>query len=162
MKNIIQKNVIIIILFIIILLGTVFAGLIYLDYNRVKEIDISNMEINSGDIQFHIDSVNNDLNSNYINIRGWAFKSGSNLSTVECYAGLMKISTKEVYKVNTVKEAREDVTTQFNDGYNYDNSGFFANFSKKKLEKGEYEIILLYLSDNNNIFVPTGETISIP
>gem|GEM_PF-3212503 len=161
MNKLIHKKVIIILLILIILLGFGFASLIYLDNSIVRKVDISDMKKNVADVQFTIDSVNNDENSNYISIRGWALKKGANISTVECYVGLINTSTNEYYKLNTVKEDRPDVTSHFNDGFNYDKSGLYSQFSMKRVEKGKYEIVLLYLSDNNNILVHTGKTISI-
>ncbi len=154
----IKRKTIIQLFFLILISGFLFAGLIYVDNSLVKKLDISGLQKNVNEVIFSIDSIEE---KDYISIRGWAYKKGINISIVECFVAVRNISTNECFRVNTIKENRPDVTKYFNDGLNYDNSGIYAKFSKRKLGKGVYEIILLYFSDNSHILVPTGKTISI-
>lgn len=160
MKIQIQKSKVILLLSLVISLGIIFAGIIYLDNNLVREVDITDMEPNQENVSFCIDAISD--NNNYISVRGWAFKKGISISTVECYVGVVNEESGDCYRVNTVKEDRTDVTSAYNDGFDYDKSGFYTLFNKRLLREGNYEICLLYYSDNNNTFVPTGTKISIP
>lgn len=158
-KEVSQKNVIIM-FSSFILLGVLFSFCIYNEYYCIDKIDIKGFTNNN--ILFSIDSIENKPQDKIIDIKGWAFKQHENLNTVKTYVALKNIETSEVFKVNTVKQERNDVTLYFNDSYNYNHSGFIAKFDKNALKsKGSYEICILYLSDNNTDFVSTGKLISI-
>ncbi len=160
MENEIKKGTVIILLLAIILTGILSSVIIFLDNNRIEREDVSNMIVNNGEINYNIDLIDKD-DLKYVNIQGWASKLGNSISIVECYVCVKDIKDNEYYRINTMKVIRTDVTDYFNDGFNYDNSGFFAKFSEKKIGQGTYEICLLYLNDGNNILVPTGRMIEI-
>ena len=141
-------------------LGLLFSILIYADYNSFKVINVNGFKNNN--IIYDIDSIENNTNDKSISIKGWAVKKNKNLSTVKTYVSLRNVNTSQILQMNTVKEIRKDVTSKFNDSYNYDNCGFFAKFNKSSLKnKGQYEICILYLSDNSSDFVPTNKFIEI-
>ena len=82
----------------------------------------------------------------FIVSRGWAMKVGD--SNLESYANLTFLLKNEqniYFKVKTVVENRPDVTEVFSDGTNYNNSGFLARGSVKKLSEGDYQACLLYI-----------------
>jgi len=157
----IKKKFVVILLIIIVLSGCIFAGLIYLDNSIIKEVDISKMDISEGKVIYNVDDIDNDKNKKYISVRGWAFVPGKDISIAECYVGVINTSTNVCYRLNTIKESRVDVTSHFNDGFTYDNSGFYAFCEKRMLKKGSFEICLIYLNDNNNLLVRTDKIITI-
>lgn len=156
MKKEVKFKYVIGIFLLFIVLGIIFSFSIYREYYSVEKINIDNLKEDKN-VMFNIDSVENNLQEKICIIRGWAFKKGKNLETVETYVAIKNVDTLETYKVNTVKEERKDVTAVFNDSHNYDNSGFIARIDKSAIRnKGRYEICILYLSDNNNSFVETN------
>ena len=158
-KEVSSKNIIgIFILFIFV--GGLFSFFIYSDYHSIKKISVD--KYGNNNVLFSFDYIQDNPKDKDVSIKGWAFKKNQNLRTVNTYVTLRNKNTSQVFKINTIKEERKDVTLLYNDSYNYDHSGLFAQFNKNVLkDKGEYEICILYLSDNNTDFVPTGKFINI-
>lgn len=158
-KEVEQKNVMMI-FGIFVLIGILFSYCIYNEYYKINKINVD--KFSDSKILLNIDSIENNPKDKVVNIRGWAFKQNENLKTVETYVALKNIETKDIYKINTIKEVRNDVTLHFNDSYNYDNSGFFASFDKHSLKrKGEYELCIIYLSNDNTELAFTGKILKI-
>ena len=161
MKKNVSSKVVIVMCFFSIILGVVFSSLIYYDYSKVELINNEDYSFSS-EVVFNLDSIENNKEDGFVTIKGWILKKNHNLETYQNYTVLKNIETNEMFKINTVLEKRPDVTESFNDSYNYDNSGFYSKVNKKYIKsKGEYEIYMLYLSDDNKILVPTNSYITI-
>ncbi len=59
MKKEVKKNNIIILFLLVMILGILFAGLIYINNCRAEKIDISGKVKNDGAVLFHLDNVDN-------------------------------------------------------------------------------------------------------
>jgi len=168
-KEVSEKTVVLIFL-LFIMVGVLFSYGIYKEYYKVNKISIQALN-NDKKILYYIDSIKESPQNGITDVRGWAFKQNQNLKTFKTYVALKNLKTDEVFKINTVIVGRKDVTLHFNlniaaddkkNTYNYDNSGFLGRFDKSKLKsKGQYEICILYLSDKNTEFVPTGKLLEI-
>lgn len=158
-KEVNQKGVIAIFISFM-LLGIIFAFCIFNEYNSIKKIDVK--EFTNKNMRFDIDSIDNRAEEKIVTINGWAAKENEDLRTVKTYVALRNTDTLEVLKINTGMENRKDITSKYNGVHKYDNSGFHSRFNKNAIkDKGNYEICILYLSDNHNDFVPTGKVIKI-
>lgn len=95
--------------------------------------------------KYYIDKI--DIDEKYINIRGWTVVIGENSVN---YHIKIALQTKDDYLIyNTNNENRSDVTAHFNDGFNYDNSGFKVQIDKTNLNRAEYALkIILNNKDN--------------
>lgn len=134
------------VIFFLILLYFVF---VYKDYSNIHEVNTSELDF-STQFKCNIDEVK-ELDHNHLCITGWAIKEKENIERIECYIALKNKNTKKVYKIKTRRIDRPDVTEFYNDGFNYNGSGFAAVLDKQKFEKGSYEIVIIYRNNQNNI-----------
>lgn len=90
-------------------------------------------------------NTNEVLDSIYI--KGWFYKNNQDTNNVVLKVLLKDSITKQWYTLDTKTQPREDVTKFFNDGHNYDNSGFIANIPSEfisNIEDHNFEIYILY------------------
>lgn len=122
----------------------------YADYEKVYSEDDR--------ITAWIDNV--DIGK-YLIIEGWALKGDSPIRTYECYVALEDGVTGQVYKLPTAMVVRNDVCSQYNLSEEYMNCGFYSKSLKKsiQLEKHDWEIILLYKHNGEQIYYHTNRFI---
>ncbi|NFO13794.1 hypothetical protein FDB34_06160 [Clostridium botulinum] len=162
MKNIkkifcgeINKKFIISMLSLLIFISFILSFFIYYENQRVNVIDFDKAMVeNSSEISYFIDNI--IVGEKSSSIQGWAIKPGEDIEVVECYVVLNKVGSNKYLKLNTNIEKRLDLNSAFNDGYSYENGGFFAKILNKKLEKNcDYDIYLLYQNNNENYLINT-------
>ncbi len=155
----INKNAVKIFFILICSLPIIVSLLIFLDYDKVSIVHPKGV-VNNGEIAFCVDDAKEGTFGFIID--AWAFKNSEDMKTVQNYI-LLKDKSKDNYVlINSSMMKRNDLNVAFaGDGKDYSNGGIYARVNKSHLEKGhEYEIFIWYLSDGNDILVPTGKIIN--
>lgn len=90
-----------------------------------------------------------EANRNKLKIRGWSIipKNENNFKIKVLLA-----SKKINYLIETDIQERKDITQSFNDGYNYDNSGFVLDINKNEILKGNYRILIIIEGKESSLF----------
>jgi hypothetical protein len=103
----------------------------------------------------------NEIDGNRLDVRGWFLIEGYQSSTVTMHILLKNRVTNDCYELPTAILTRTDVTESFDDGINYDNSGFYASTYSKKFdfESTSYEIAILYETGGNQYLYNTGSVV---
>ena len=114
----------------------------------LKISEIYKLPEHSKDAKGNLDLV--EASNDMIKIRGWITKLKSDNSNRKI--NILLINKKNKYIVETVPEIRKDVTNSYNDGFNYDNSGFNLEIDKTTFKKGAYKILILLEGEENVIF----------
>jgi len=137
MKNINLKNNTVFQVFIFLLVSICF-GLIYkCDSDTPKKIDVSSALPVDKQLHYSLDLFS--LKNGRVEASGWVCLSGEDYRKYN-FAFLIKNNkTNEYYKIKTVSVYVPAVTAAMNDGFNYDNTGFIARGSVKKLPKFPYK-----------------------
>jgi hypothetical protein len=90
-----------------------------------------------------------EVKSNKVKVRGWSIipkrKSNSKIKVI-------LNNNKVNYLIDTDFQERKDITQSFNDGYNYDNSGFVFDINKNEIEKGNYRILIMIEGNESSLF----------
>lgn len=135
----------------------------------VTEIPMREDYIEIPSLRYHIDTVNVGKRSVFIS--GWVLDKGHVVANdssdftyrafsdtpiiPKCFAYniiLRNTETNKFYKIKTFGVSRPDVTKHFNDGEDYNASGFNAKLYKAMLpDAGKYEILLEYVFFNNRV-----------
>lgn len=142
----------------IIMLGILlFVMVLHLDKSNLKPIKV--VETPTSKMEFHFDVVNV---SDSIRIEGWSFLEGESIEKVDCSIVLENIDTKEAFELPTNMLLRADMNLAFPDEYDYTKSGFLAKAktSKFSLDLHDYEIIIKYFNNENELFLRTGEYVT--
>lgn len=117
-----------------------------LDTCRLVDIQIPE---ESNEIKYYFDSINN--NGGFIEIRGWAIIPKIDSKKSNIYILIIYGDNKLIYE--TFSEVRKDITECFNDGCNYDNSGFLAKIDLKVSLNDPYRVGLLVINDKKKDLV---------
>ncbi|MFO7996481.1 MAG: hypothetical protein R6U93_04960 [Dehalococcoidia bacterium] len=92
----------------------------------------------TGGMRSYIDELRTD-GCTTVEVMGWAFIEGENSENNEVYVVLE--SSSGAYVFDTMRHARPDVTTHFEElGLNLDHSGFMALIPARKIPDGEYTV----------------------
>lgn len=127
-----------------------FSALMHLHENAIKQIDISDYNIDNKDIRCVLDNsfykkeINGDSE---LCISGWCVMNGVSIERVNMHVIVNSERDHKYYILPTYMQKREDVTAFMNDGCNYDNSGFgvnITNANKFDYENDKLDIFLLY------------------
>ena len=105
---------------------------------------------------YNIDSLDK-VNQDNFEISGWVIKKKENIKNISI--NIMLKDDNKFYGLPTKIEKREDVTQKFNDGTNYDFSGFRAYLKKPKRIKKSRIYILLKINGKSRI-IKTNEYIN--
>ena len=132
-----------------------YIGLYFIKINAWKEIDnLPNLDSN---ISFYIEFV--EKNHNYNKIRGWCVKRGENSrgAVIKAILWNKSLHKGQIFSVNQ-QIRRHDVTKHFNDGFNYDNSGFAFSIKSESspINNKESELYLQVEIGGRIIAVNTG------
>lgn len=92
-----------------------------------------------------------EVNDNKLKIRGWSIIPESK---VRLFYRIILSNSKVNYLLETNSEIRSDITASFKNGFNYDNSGFNLSLDTKSIEKGIYNVFVLFEGDERQIFNP--------
>lgn len=110
-------------------------------------------------------SVKNGINTLYrgslrLEIAGWAYKQGQDIKTFDSCFLLKNKGTERMYMLKTGKQYMTDLHV-VEGGYNALNSGLYSQSIVLGLKDGEYELLILYKNDGENLLVDTGVTVEI-
>lgn len=122
--------------------------------NEVVRVQSEKTYVYEGKVcRYFIDDINHA--DKYLDISGWFIEPNYAPNYINRQIVLLD-NEENMYKLNTHMIKREDVTKAFDDGQNYDNSGFSAHGLIKQIEKNkEYKIGFLYkdFNDKETLFV---------
>lgn len=152
-----QKNYIkILILSIVIvfaILGIYYITLLlpknYVLEEATKVVDFEEEE----DLIVHIDSLSPP--SKKIEIFGYAYRQDESVTTVDCSYVLRNSSSGKMYLLKTIHEKSVNVPEV------YPYAGMHTRFMTVGIEKGNYEICVLYKNNENNVLKDTGIRVDI-
>lgn len=99
--------------------------------------------------------------NNTLRIRGWVMQVGQETNNDDISVILYDPDSDIFFCVPTEYEKRIDVTEYFNEGVNYDNSGFLVNMSLDGFEQDtkQYEVCISYRSGNSSYLLHIGQYI---
>lgn len=136
-----------------------FAFLYGFDSNQKKQLEITKLDKTIALSNVN-DSLDNKLNysidlmqikDNILSIDGWSIVKGiSSIDVIPIV--ILKDEVNNIYKGKTRISQRDDVTKYINDGENYKNSGFIAQFNTDGLEKGKNYSVGIQIQINKNIY----------
>lgn len=138
-----------------LIIGTVFllATIIgeYIYYSKPKRMDLSEVELADDNYTYSIDEISDSKTlGEYIYVKGWAIHKGVNFDHFNTQLVLYQNDLKDTLVFELSMQTRTDVTTAFNDGYNYDSSGFSVNIDSSMVGDNEYNIAILYRDTDSN------------
>lgn len=131
----------------------IFSSVLALLYkiNIEKIIPVTGLQINNNtqeEYEFYIDNAYIENGRVYIN--GWSVKKGEDYNNPNVKI-ILQDTNEKMFSVHTTSVRRTEVTTYFNDGFNYDNSGIFGSCKVKYLEPGmTYKVLILMKDGNKN------------
>ena len=150
----------IIIIFFSIWISILLSILIFLNNSHVSKIDLDTPIQTSIPLEYNIEQI--DYGNYTIGIKGYAFILGEDTEYFNTQLVLHDTTTDNNYLIKTSFQQRCDLTTLYNDGYNYDNSGFYARFFISSVEKKhKYIIYLLTYKKNQYNIINTGKELTI-
>ena len=100
------------------------------------------------DLIVHIDSLSPP--SSKIEIFGYAYRQDESVDTVDCSYVLRNSASGKMYLLKTIHEKSVNVPEV------YPYAGMHTRFMTIGIEKGNYEICVLYKNNENNVLKDTG------
>lgn len=145
------------ILFFAFLLSALFCFICFCDAKKITRINISEY---SEEVPENLDYAIEDyvINNNILQVNGWVREIGKEITIYDISVVLHDVENGIFFELPTQYIERKDVTEFFNDGINYDNSGFISRsfITDFDLERKQYEACIAYRSDNSHIMVHTN------
>ena len=139
----IKKLIIAVIVFIVIYMAfTMSSLLIFKSYSLGANTSVNDEEINT-----HIDSLK--VTGKKLEISGWAYKEGEEIKTVNSSYVIKHQETGKMYRMRTQMEENPNVEQQ------YKLAGIHAQCLLFGIPKGEYQILVLYRNNNEDILADT-------
>jgi len=142
----------------------------FLSWNemRIDKVDIRGIpEISSAEgAIFNIENAyyeKNGIEGEKLTVSGWCIIQGREAKPVAMHILIKNTNTGECYKMPTVIITREDVTAHFNEGIDYNCSGFsvYTNCKKFDFKKSAYEVVMLYEIAEEKYIIPSGSIITV-
>ena len=134
-----------------------FCLALYLEIGTLRNYKVpEGMAMDNGKkVEFHIDKV--VASRKYIEIAGWAYKKGQNVGYFDSRFVIKNLETNE-YKALKTQMTSIDELFSVDSQYDCRRAGMFAKSIAIDLKRGEYQILIEYKNDDENILVDTGET----
>jgi len=155
-----KRNICLFLIFGMFLLFA-FCFLLYYSISRATSYVPMVLSDDNHEVQYYIDIARNDGNRTVL--EGWALIPGGDIVSNNTYILLRSDLNNEFIKLPTMMRFRPDVTGAFSnsdgeENFNYNNSGWYASLSNRKLNLPfeQYEIIILYRNNNAYVLVETG------
>lgn len=140
-----------------ILAVVLFSAAQYFTNSRPKRVDLTSATIlDANQYQYCFDRLEPD--GDYFRIRGWCVITGSPLRTFHNRMVLYSEGLDEAWSFPLALVSRPDVTAFFDDGNNYNNSGFEATIGDF-LPEGQYHLAVLVDNGEEKTILKTEETI---
>ena len=135
----------------------IFIGFFLNDNERIKKIDISNVEEITEKVEYNIDDIY--IENTQVIILGWALYEDQNIINRKIL--LQNVDDKqEVYELNTAMLTRDDLNETF-DGELNNRGGFWANGKiDKRIKNKKFEIVILF-NENESKILHTGRIWSL-
>ena len=135
----------------------IFIGFFLNDNERIKKIDISNVEEITEKVEYNIDDIY--IENTQVIIWGWALYEDQNIINRKIL--LQNVDDKqEVYELNTAMLTRDDLNETF-DGELNNRGGFWANGKiDKRIKNKKFEIVILF-NENESKILHTGRIWSL-
>lgn len=172
-SNRIKKNTVIVAAEIMALLLLVFYALFAFRESRAKIFHISGLPVVSREdgYDYLIENVSRpDIELNYhvdvkgCIITGWAVQKGVRSGGSDMIKVVLKnVDTGTFYSFPTVRQMRKEVTEQFYDGTDYDESGFEAKIQYNKeidTDTNEYEIYVYLKNKEGKKLINTSVSLN--
>lgn len=154
---------------LIICLFVIFAGwfLFVWDDTKIREFHMDAVNEMKQEYGFHVESVKLTKSNvlkirNYTELTGWFTKLGENILNVSLQIVLKDTKSGRSFVVPTQMKVRKDVTEAYDDGHNYDQSGFYAKIPHGRsinLDQSDYEIYVYYQWNGKTGVAPLETTI---
>ncbi len=154
-----RKNTILFLFFSVILLGVLWAILIWNEL-RIVEFDTDQVSVVSLEDGYrgyletvHYKEDDNAITDDFIMLSGWLIKPGEDIQAASIKIVLKNEDTSQYYLIPTMMDVREDVTGYFSDGCNYHHSGFEMKIpyeGKIQTDLYDYGIYALYTRNEDN------------
>ncbi|AQR97834.1 hypothetical protein [Clostridium saccharoperbutylacetonicum] len=144
-----------------LLISVGFATIYKYDNEIVKNINMASVRTNVPEAyKSWIDSA--EIKDGALEIKGWVFKKGENLEYLNRKVVLVD-NKNNVYEVNTLMERRTEITSVFNDGFNYDNAGMIARCPIKQFKDGDTFKIGYIVTEQNgdSYYIPVDKSVTI-
>lgn len=106
----------------------------------------------SGQLAYYVDGVSVADGMVY----GWCFKQGKDLEQFDIDLILWNEDMCYGYQCPGYMLKDENITAEFNDGYNYDKSRFVCTLDNSMIRNGNYKVYIHYQCDGENEAVDTG------
>ena len=152
-----EKNKKYVIIVLSVLIGILIGALLVLYFykNRYEHITT----LGSNEIEVLAD-VGFSSEEKYYYVRGWSCILGETIENVNVAIILWNEEEQRGYVVPTILEKRPDVTAHFQDGYNYDNSGFVSYVRKDRIDQcARYQIFIRYRNNGHDEYKYTGKVL---
>ncbi len=135
----------------------IFIGFFLNDNEKIKKIDISNVEEITEKVEYNIDDIY--IENTQVIIWGWALYEDQNIINRKIL--LQNVDDKqEVYELNTAMLTRDDLNETF-DGELNNRGGFWANGKiDKRIKNKKFEIVILF-NENESKILHTGRIWSL-
>lgn len=95
-----------------------------------------------------------------LKIEGWAYKTGQSIKTFNSSFVLKNKETGKMYLIKTAMETVEELRL-VDENHDCSRAGMSAECLIAGLDRGTYDICVLYQNDNENIFAETAITIQV-
>lgn len=149
----------------LILGGGIIAAAILFQHNYYAyptKADLTWVQIADSESYHTMYSISDSATQgDYINISGHVVHTGEDLKHFNVQLVLYGDSLEDALIFKLAMQTRTDVTAAFNDGYNYDSSGFSANIKRSLIGDAVYNVALLYndtQNDDGARLIITGNT----
>ncbi|MBQ9211570.1 MAG: hypothetical protein IJ153_07720 [Clostridia bacterium] len=146
---------------VVLLFAILVCVWLYGSQHGIRRIDVSNCTPSEGQLLYHIEEF--DVSNNNLVVSGWCISSGISTTYFDTYVCIKHKTPEEWYILPTAFAQRKDVTAVLGEGiYNYDNSGFVAQFHDlRRIPSGEYEVYLLYNKTDDQWLEDAGISFTI-
>jgi len=145
---------------IVLAVALIFLYVVFtlISYSMVKPFKISSNTItNSKEIVSEISIIYQG--SVRLELKGWAYKEGQSIETFESYFILKNEENNKMYSLKTQMEEIDELKL-VEETFDCSKGGMYSQGFLLGLEKGVYDICILYKNDSENILANTGHTIT--
>ena len=133
----------------------VFLFIVFLNFGLMLnyKVDANATTQNDGKVEYKIDSI--VAGRKYIEIKGWAYRTGQNLGYFDNRFVIRNEETHQ-YKVLNTEMQIVDEFFSIDEQYDCRRAGMYAKSLAVGLKKGLYQIFIEYKSDGENLLFDTG------
>ena len=143
------------IVFVGILIIIVAILIVFLNFGLIRKYQIPDdiQTKNDGTVEYRIDSIS--TGRKYIEIKGWAYKTGQNIGYFDSRFVIRNEETKE-YKVLNTEMQIVDEFFSIAEKYDCRRAGMYSKSLALGVKNGLYQIFIEYKNDGENMLFDTG------